>query len=248
MPYVSVPGTRLYYDETGPAGGRPLVLLHAALQTSESMEPLRKLLAPEGLRMISPDQRGHGRSANPVRTISIPQLADDIEALLDQLGLVQPLLAGYSLGGIVGIELARRGRLSGLIVLASRIHTAPRGRKAFDPDDIRTRSPLWTKQLEERHVEIPWEELALAVGALLETWPGFSPANLAAIRCPTLVVQGDKDHMVPLAEAQELAATVPGARLHVAPSAGHPDLLYRRDALAAVEQFVGEWQQMGKLV
>jgi pimeloyl-ACP methyl ester carboxylesterase len=238
MPYMSIHGTRLYYEETGTPGGRPLVLLHAALQTSESTLPLRQLVSPLGLAVVSPDQRGHGRSANPGRTFSIPQLADDIEALLDRLDIARPVMAGYSLGGIVGIELARRGRLSALVTLASRIHTAPKARQAFDPADIRRRSPLWAKQLAERHVEIPWEELAAELGALLEAWPGFTDGDLASIPCPTLVVQGDRDHMVPVGQARRLAATVPGARLVIAPSAGHPDLLYRRDAMAAVYDFL----------
>ncbi|HYF79681.1 MAG TPA: alpha/beta fold hydrolase [Symbiobacteriaceae bacterium] len=238
MPYAPVSGTRIYYDETGPSGGRPLLLLHASLQTAESMAPLRELLAPLGLRIVIPDQRGHGRTANPGRTLAIGQLADDMEALMAHLGVGQPLLAGFSLGATVGIELARRGHLSGLVVLAGRIHTAPRGRKAFDPADIRQRSPLWVKQLEAKHVEIPWDELAVELGTMFEVpWPGFSAADLASIACPTLVVQGDRDLMVPVEQGRELAASVQHGEFRLAPRAGHPDLLYRQETKDAVRDF-----------
>lgn len=146
MPFIPVAGTRLFYTESGPATGRPMLLLHAALQTSESMEPLRELLAPLGLRLITVDLRGHGRTANPTRSLSVLQLADDMVALMTHLGLERPLLAGYSLGGIVAIELARRGLADGLVVLASRIRPARRGRETFDPANIRARSPLWAQQ------------------------------------------------------------------------------------------------------
>jgi pimeloyl-ACP methyl ester carboxylesterase len=238
MPYAPVSGTRLHYEETGPSTGRPFLLLHAALQTGESMAPLRSLLSPMGFRLVSPDQRGHGRSANPGRGLTFPRLADDMVELMERLGLERPLVAGYSLGGIVGLELARRGLVSGLVVLASRIHPAPAESQAFEPDDIRRRSPVWAGHLAKQHVETPWEELAVELGALLKSWPGFAPADLGAIACPTLVVQGDRDHMVSVEEARELAALVPGAGLHVVLRTGHPDLLYRADAIAAVRGFV----------
>jgi len=238
MPYLPVAGTRLFYTESGPANARPMLLLHAALQTGESMTPLRDLLAPLGLRLIQVDLRGHGRTANPARTWSIPGMADDIAALAAELDLKAPLLAGYSLGGMLGIELARRGLLSALVVLASRIRPAPRGRESFDPASIRSRSPQWAATLGERHTEVAWEELATGLGEMLATWPGFDPGELGRIAAPTLVVQGEKDQMVSLRQAEALAALVPGARLYVAPSAGHPELLYRADAMAQVYEFV----------
>ncbi|MDB4893945.1 MAG: putative esterase [Firmicutes bacterium] len=237
MPYVQVAGTRLYYTETGPSTGRPLLLLHAALQTGESMAPLRALLEPLGLRVVMPDQRGHGRSANPGGGLTIAGLADDMVTLMAELGLERPLVVGYSLGGIVAIELARRGLVSGLVVMASRIHPAEAGSRAFDPEDIRKRSPVWAGQLQAKHEE-PWEALATEIGASLQRWPGFAADDLGAIGCPVLVVQGDKDQMVPVEQARELAAAVPGAKLQVVPRAGHPELLYRPDAMEAVKKFV----------
>lgn len=231
-------GTRFYYEEAGTAGGRPLLLLHASLQTAESMAPLRNLPCLQPFRQVIPDQRGHGRTANPGRTLSIGQMADDMAEVMTHLHLDRPVVAGYSLGGTVGIELAARGLLSGLIVLASRITTAPRGRKAFDPDDIRRRSPQWAQQLTLKHEETPWEELAATLGAVFEEFPGFATERLAAIRCPVLVTQGDKDHMVPLTDARTLAATVPDGELKVVPRSDHPELLYRKDALAGVCDFV----------
>lgn len=238
MPHLPIKDGTLFYTETGPAGGRPMLLLHAALQTHESMEPLVALLAPLGLRLVRVDLRGHGHSENPSGSLSISQMADDVAALMEHLGLERPLLAGYSIGGIVGLELALRGLLSGLVVLASRIRPSSRARETFAPEAIAARSPLWAKQLAEKHVAAPWRELAAELGEALAAWQGFAPESLAALAIPLLVVQGDRDQMVPLEQAEELAALVPGGRLHVVPRAGHPELLYRDDARAAVRDFV----------
>lgn len=230
-------GGTLWYAESGPADGRPMLLLHAALQTHESMAPLVEELAPLGLRLVAVDLPGHGRSTHS-GPLTIAGMADAVEALIDRLGLGRPLVAGYSLGGMVGIELALRGRASGLIVLASRIRPAGDGRAAFAPAAIRRRSPLWARQLEEKHTATPWERLATALGEELATWPGFDPAALAALSVPVLVVQGDRDQMVPLEQGQELARLAPQGRFHLVPRAGHPELLYRTDARAAVKEFL----------
>lgn len=238
MPYLTVQGSRFYYEETGPSDGRPLLLLHAALQTGEAMAPLITRMHKEGFRMIAPDMRGHGRTANPGRALSIGLLADDMAALMAELGLERPLLAGYSLGGIVGIELARRGLVSRLVVLAARIRPAPQARVTFDPARIRSRSPVWATWLDKVHGEQNWGELAGELGVLLQDWEGFAPEALAAITCPVLVVQGDRDELVPVSQARELAALVPGALLREVPRAQHPDLLYRPDAMRAVADFL----------
>ncbi len=238
MAYLSVDGATLCYEQWGPPAGRPLLLLHAALQTLESMEPLRRLAEPLGYRPAAMDQRGHGRSSNPSRRWGIDLLADDAEAVMGRLGLERPVVIGYSLGGTVAVELARRGLLSGLVVMASRIQPSESAVRAFDPEGIRARMPLWVPQLEAKHVTTPWPELARAVGEVLSTWQGFSADDLGGITCPTLVVQGDKDEMVPLAQAELLVGAVPGARLQVVPHAKHPELLYRPDAMRAVEEFL----------
>ncbi|WP_374712429.1 alpha/beta fold hydrolase [Symbiobacterium terraclitae] len=244
MPLIAAPnGGTLLYAESGPAAARPVLLLHAALQTHESMAPLVEVLEPLGVRLVRPDLPGHGRSELPgggLKALSIGGMADAVETLIDRLGLGAPLVVGYSLGGIVGIELGLRGRAAGLAVLASRIRPAAGARATFAPESIRQRSPLWARQLAEKHVATPWESLAAALGELLATWPGFDSAALAALPVPLLVVQGDRDQMVPLEQGQELARLAPGGSFRLVPRAGHPELLYRDETRVAVKDFIGK--------
>ena len=62
----------------------------------------------DGFRVITPDSRGHGRSTNPSGELSYAQLADDVAALIAALGLVRPVVGGYSDGGQVALELGAR--------------------------------------------------------------------------------------------------------------------------------------------
>ena len=104
MGYATVNGLNLYYETHG--SGRPLVLLHGGLGSTEMFEPRIDALVSGGHQVIAPDFQGHGRTADIDRPIDVKLLATDIIALIEQLGLEQPDLAGYSLGGV-----SARGRL-----------------------------------------------------------------------------------------------------------------------------------------
>src|SRR4051812_15267813 len=75
----------------------------------------------ERFRVVTYDTRGHGDSPAPAGQYSIDDLADDVVALLDRLGVERAHVAGLSLGGMTALRLAARnpGRLLGLAVLCS---------------------------------------------------------------------------------------------------------------------------------
>jgi pimeloyl-ACP methyl ester carboxylesterase len=103
--YADVNGLHLYYEIHGT--GKPLVLLHGGLGSSEMFGPV---LAPylANQQVILPDLQGHGRTADIDRPIDIRLMADDIAALIRHLGLEKADVMGYSLGGGVALFTAVR--------------------------------------------------------------------------------------------------------------------------------------------
>src|SRR5205814_5954093 len=87
--------------------GRPLILLHGGLGSGEMFGPILPALT-ERHRVITVDLQGHGRTADIDRPIDVRLIADDIAALIDHLGLEQPDLVGYSLGGGVALHTAAK--------------------------------------------------------------------------------------------------------------------------------------------
>ena len=87
------------YVEAGPADGRPVVLMHGFPYDIHSYVEVTPLLAAEGYRVVVPDFRGHGTttflSADTPRDVDQAAFALDILALMDTLGIEQPILAGY---------------------------------------------------------------------------------------------------------------------------------------------------------
>jgi pimeloyl-ACP methyl ester carboxylesterase len=104
--YAEVNGINLYYETHGPTG-RPLILLHGGLGSSEMLGPLQVRLA-RGHQVIAVDLQGHGRTADVDRPISVVTMGDDIAALIRHLGLGRPDVVGYSLGGGVAFQCASR--------------------------------------------------------------------------------------------------------------------------------------------
>src|ERR1700687_1553084 len=128
-------GTELAYREMGE--GRPLVLIHGFFSTA-MVNWMRyghaAKLAARGFRVIMPDLRGHGASAKPHDPAAYPRdvLADDGFALIEQLGLTDYDLGGYSLGGRTTIRMLVRGATPGRAIVAGMglegiVNTAGRG-------------------------------------------------------------------------------------------------------------------------
>src|SRR3954471_16840470 len=90
--YAEVNGINLYYEIHGT--GRPMVLLHGGLGSSEMFGPILPALA-ESHQVIAVDLQGHGRTADIDRPIDIQLMADDIAALIDHLELERPDVVGY---------------------------------------------------------------------------------------------------------------------------------------------------------
>jgi pimeloyl-ACP methyl ester carboxylesterase len=91
------------YEESGPAAGRPVVLLHGFPDDVHAYDQVAPPLAAAGYRVIVPYLRGYGptrfRDAVTPRSGEQAALGRDLLDLIDALGLERPILAGYDWGG-----------------------------------------------------------------------------------------------------------------------------------------------------
>jgi pimeloyl-ACP methyl ester carboxylesterase len=120
MSIVQSAGVPIYYEEIG--DGAPIVLVHGF---SYSIEGWRQtgwieFLRSQGRRVIGIDPRGHGRSGKPHDPAAYDgdQLADDVLAVLDAVGLERTDIMGYSMGGRIAMNLLARfpNRLNSAII------------------------------------------------------------------------------------------------------------------------------------
>ena len=236
-------GARLAYREIGE--GLPLVLFHGFL-SSASANWVRgghaELLAARGHRVILPDARAHGDSAKPHDAAAYPVdvVAADGFALIEQLGLEEYDLGGYSLGARTTIRLLTRGAAPRRAViagmgLAAIVHTANRGdlfrRVLANPGGFGPGTP---EARTDAYVEsIGADPVALL--HLLETIVDTPRRALAAIETPALVLCGSADPE--LEEAAALATALSDARFAAIPG-NHTSAIFKPGLGEAIAEFL----------
>ena len=157
-------------------------------------------------RVIAYDVRGHGGTGLGDAGGTLAQLAGDLVALLDALGLARADLCGFSLGGTIVLRVAidhpdRVGRLVP-VATSSRV-----GRTAAQWYEEQARTA-------DGGVANASRAMARLAGEPLDP-------DLPRVRAPTLVVAGELDDRCPPRAAAVIAAGIPGARLRVVPGSGH---------------------------
>jgi pimeloyl-ACP methyl ester carboxylesterase len=249
--YVNAGGVRTYYETYGE--GEPLVLLHGGLATAESWAMQTPALA-ERYRLYVPERRGHGRTPDVAGPITYEIMAADTAAFLDAAGTGTAHLVGWSDGAVVGMLVAlRRPELVRKLVVIGQY---------FDFDgqvpEFGAMLEYWGSDLPEELHEVydlvspdgP-EHFPVVLEKLMRMWreePEIALAELAGVRAPTLVMQGDDD-IVKVEHSTALAAALPDAQLAVIPGSSHmaplekPDLVNR-----LILEFLSDNQQEKKMM
>lgn len=258
MPFTVNGGVRLRWEEQGE--GTPVLLVMGATYSSELWWHAVPILA-ERHRVVRFDNRGTGGS-QATKVASIADMADDGIAVLDAAGVADAHVWGVSLGGVVVQELALRHpeRVRSLIVGCSGILSedkprAPRWANllAYLPLSVRMRllgrggnGTACPPELAERNAAVLAADRTERRGltAQQDALRAYSVGQdqiRAGITMPLLVQHGVEDTTVPPAYGQELADTVPGARLLTYEGAAHNYLIDTDGAAARdVLDFVAE--------
>jgi pimeloyl-ACP methyl ester carboxylesterase len=204
--------------------------------------------------VIAYDHRGNGRSPMPDEPVTMATFVDDAMAMLDEAGADRAHLYGQSFGGMVAIEaaLTHPDRVRSLVLACT--HAGPRRatHAAARAPKARPYELLYSERFVRDHPDHVAEDLRVGAAGpreqpharrrqweAMQAWDAWD--RLGDIACPTLVLHGTEDRLVPVENARRLASAVPGARLTLLEGAGH---LYHSEqaeaADAAVLDFLDE--------
>lgn len=140
------PGVEIFVQDVG--AGTPVVLIAGFGLNGEAWQGQVEPLTAAGYRVIALDVRGTGQSSKPLQGYGIDDLADDVLSVMDQLGLPDAVIVGWSFGGQIGMRVATNApdRVTGLVLVGSNGARASRSEEyPFGPDG---------KDLEERLVHL----------------------------------------------------------------------------------------------
>jgi pimeloyl-ACP methyl ester carboxylesterase len=255
----------LHYEEAGE--GLPVVLLHAFPLASAMWAAQRDELAPR-YRVITPDQRGFGGTPlvgdpSSLAKPSLATVADDLVRFLDRLSLDQVVVGGLSMGGYVAMALLRRHpeRVRAVILANTKASADPEAAAANRERIAAAVSAAGSSELllDEVYPKLLGPSARPEVAAFVRdqvrqappaavAWAQRAMAArpdsldvLRSVTVPALVVAGEDDQLMALAEAESMADALPKGRLVRIPGVGHLSALEDPAAFnAAVTEFLAE--------
>lgn len=244
MPFQRINGIQIYYEEYGK--GDPVLLIQG-LGYPSGMWFLQIPDLSRHFRTIVFDNRGVGRSDKPDEAFSVALMASDAMELLQALGIGRAHVVGISLGGYIAQEMALQqpGRVDRLVLMATTcggpeyleltkdLWSETAAFRSLPADEMIRKgmalaaAPGFAQkhpELIEQGVRVRLENLQplyafnrQAAAAYL-----FSSKDRAhLIHCPTLILAGAQDRVMPLPLTQVLAGIIPKAHLKIYPDAGH---------------------------
>ena len=232
------------YEITGI--GEEVVVLSAGLGGAAAFWTPQRAALEQRFRVLAFDQRGTGRNAEPLpEGYTIGHMADDVIAVMDAAGVSRAHFLGHALGGLVGLDLARRfpDRVGRMVLVNAWAKVDRQSERCFDirigilhsqgpaayvaaqPLFLHT-APYMSANYEKISAEVAHgtahfqgaENLLKRIGALR----GFDArADLPRIKAPTLVAASRDDLLVPYTASEALAAGLPNAELWITPEGGH---------------------------
>ncbi len=207
MPQVLVNSIHMYYEVHGV--GKPLVIINGL---STDISKFQKVFEPftKQYKVLMLDNRGAGRSDKPDEPYSIEQMANDTKQVMEAAGYTNATVLGISMGGRIALELAlSEPRLVNKLILVS---TAPkriakRTWKHHFIFNIVPHLPLFKGSYPQPYYAYRRQHQASM------SYDGS--ARLGELTMPTLILHGDHDTIVPLADAEKMAAGIHNSQLTV---------------------------------
>ena len=206
--FKKINGIDLYYETYGT--GRPLLLLHGSGGSIRSAKG-RIEYFQKYFKVIAIDSRAHGKSIDTTTNqLTYVQMANDLKVLMDSLNIDSAFVQGQSDGGILGLLLAINfpGKISKLATYGANIFP---GKKAIfnEIDDLVLDTLRTTRNDHTRKLF-----------SLLAYQPDITEKDLQKIKCPVLIMTGDRD-AIRLEHSITIFNNIKNANLFVMPGATH---------------------------
>jgi pimeloyl-ACP methyl ester carboxylesterase len=220
--YYNIRGVKMYCEVYGT--GKPMLMIHGNNGSISTF----KYNIPDFLddyKVIIADARGQGKSLDKKDSLTFEMMADDYAALLDSLDIDSADVVGWSDGGISGLLLAMRhpDKVKKLAVSGANLWADTTAIVVSDwDDDVRIYETLRQKRIKNTEEIRKMKMLNLDL-----TEPHIILKALNKIKCPTLVICGDRD-MIKLGHTQLIFENLPQAQLWVIPNSSHYTLMEHR--------------------
>ena len=237
-------GAEIFYKIWGnPNPERRILLVHSLAMTADFWAETAAAGLASDTEVLAVDCRGHGQSSKPAGPYSVEQMADDLAALLEQLGWESTAIAGASMGGCISLTFAGRhpSRTRALGMIDT---TAGYGPEAVDAWEGRATKGLTegmasmigfqkSRWFSEKFIASNPQKVAAAIEVFVANDPAAyaescrmlgrcdQKATMAILQMPATILVGEEDYATPVVMAEELYKGIAGSTLHVMPNVRH---------------------------
>jgi 3-oxoadipate enol-lactonase len=240
MPFTENQGAKIYWDEQG--SGDPLLLIMGLSYPSYMWHRTRPFVA-QNFRTIAFDNRGVGQSDVPEGVYPIAQMASDAASVLDAANVSSAHVFGVSMGGMIAQEFTLQypQRVRSLILGCTNAGGSHLVRAAAEVLQLLTRQGMSPEESKEAMIPFIYdaatprqridEDMAIRMnwyptpqgylGQLqgILAWEAYN--RIAQIKAPTLIIHGETDQLIPVANAHLIAKRIPHTQLLLIPHASH---------------------------
>ncbi|WP_413987730.1 alpha/beta fold hydrolase [Labrys okinawensis] len=219
--HVEHDGAHIWYASFG--AGPAVILLHGGLGHGGNWGYQVPALLAAGYQAVLMDSRGHGHSSRDEQPYSYDRMAGDVLGVMDGLKLEKAALVGWSDGACIALILADKApeRVAGVFFFACNMD--PGGTKELQPSVALDR--CFARHGQDYAALSPtpdeFEPFVAAVTQMMKTQPNYTAQDLARIRVPVTISQGEHEEFIRLDHAEYLARSIPGARLVILPGVSH---------------------------
>ena len=220
--YIKTRGINLYYETYG--AGEPLLIIHGNGGSINNFIYQIPFFA-KSYKVILADSRAQGKSVDKGDSLSYEMMTDDLNALLDTLHVKNCFVIGWSDGGINGLLLAIRhpDKVKKLAITGANLWP---DETAIDPF-IHNWARNYYDSL-KRLPTTPNVKENIKLTRLLAFEPHISTKQLQNIKCPTLVIGGDHDVILPQ-HTMLIAQSIPNSYLWILPNSGHSTPIFYKE-------------------
>jgi pimeloyl-ACP methyl ester carboxylesterase len=221
MTYVDILGHPTWIS-VGTENNETVLLLHGGIVDSRSLLDSIGPALSDRYSVAAFDRRGHGRTADTAEALHYDAMADETIGVLEYLARPAHLV-GHSDGGDVGLLVAMRrpDLVQRLVLIGSNFHHAgllPIGELKDTPDVYEMFATMYGECSPDGREH--FDEFLAKTYAMWASEPTLTPADLATVAVPVLVLVGDDD-AITLSHTCSLYESIPGAQLAVVPGASH---------------------------
>jgi len=221
--YYTVRGINMYTEVYG--SGKPLLLIHGNGGSINSFSGTIPYFSKK-YTVIAVDSRAQGKTVDSGDSLSFEMMADDFAALLTEMNIDSAYVIGWSDGGINAILLAMRHPEKLIRLVSTGANMTPDSSAIRPADWLESRKYYETGRneiLTSAREKNDWKLFML-------DWlqPNVSLSELSVVRCPSLIICGDRD-IITIEHTNGIYAHIPNAFLWVVPNSGHGTLVEHRD-------------------